>query len=113
MTKKTKLQQLGRAALEALAAKALTDQERNRQASAKQRQAKKQSGLQQISVWLPRGSAAIDTFKKAAEELCERHLAEREAQEVSPKNSNDLQGQNQARETHVNPPENTARDQGV
>lgn len=75
MTRKTRLQQLGRAELEALAAKALTNRERNRQSSAKVRQAKKKAGLQQISVWLPAGSPDIEKIKKHADDLCEKHLA--------------------------------------
>lgn len=113
MTKQTRLQSLGRSELEALAKKALTDQERNRQASAKVRKTKKEAGLQQISVWVPKGSPAIKKIKKFADDVCEKHLASREAQENSPKKSNDLQGQNQARKISANPPKNTARDQGV
>ena len=97
MKEKTRLQKLGKSEIEALAEKALTNQERNRQASAKARQAKKDAGLQQISVWLPRGSKAIETFKEAAEELCEKHLASHEAKPEtgSPKKSSDLEGQDQ------------------
>lgn len=113
MTKQTRLQSLGRSELEALAEKALTNQERNRQASAKVRQAKKEAGLQQISVWVPKGSPAIEKIKKFADDVCDKHLASREAQANSPKKSSDLQGQNQARKASVNPPEKTARDQGV
>lgn len=104
MTKKTRLKQLGRSELEALAEKALTNQERNRQASARVRDAKKGAGLQQVSVWLPRGSSEIDRIKKYADNLCEKHLASREVQADSPKKSNDLRGQNQAAKTPINTP---------
>lgn len=75
MTQKTRLKQLGRAELESLAAKAITNQERSRQASAKIRQAKKAAGLKQISIWLPAGSPAIEKIKKYADEQCEKHIA--------------------------------------
>ncbi|WP_375263766.1 hypothetical protein [Palleronia sp.] len=111
MNEKTRLQKLGRSELEALAEKALTNQERNRQASAKVRQAKKAAGLQQISVWVPRGSPSIEKIRKFADELCEKHLAALEAQANSPKKSDDLRGQNQAQETPKNPPPHSAHGQ--
>lgn len=75
MTKRTRLQSLGRAELEALAQKAITNQERSRQASARVRQAKKDAGLQQISIWIPRGAGGIEKIRKFADDLCEQHLA--------------------------------------
>ncbi len=93
MAKQTRLQSLGRSELETLAKKALTNQERNRQASSKGRQAKKAAGLQQISVWVPKGSTAIEKIRKFADDVCDKHLASREAQS--------------------SPSKNTARDQGT
>ena len=104
MNEKTRLQKLGRSELEALAKKALTNQERNRQASAKVRQAKKAAGLQQISVWVPRGSPGIEKIRKFADDLCEKHLAAFEVQANSPNKSNDSQGQNQAARSPTNTP---------
>lgn len=112
MAKKTRLQQLGRSDLKTLAEKALTNQERNRLAAAKVRKAKKEAGLQQIVLWLPQGSPAIEKVKKYADTLCEQHLAARKAQPLSPKKTNDLQGRNQAQKTLVNPTENSAGEQG-
>lgn len=113
MKKRTLLQTLGRSDLEALAGKALTDQERNRQASARARQAKKDAGLQQVAVWVPKGSPGIDRIKRFADDLCEKHLASRIAQADSPKKSNDLQGQPQRPETPENPPHKPVRESGV
>jgi len=113
MTKKTRLQQLGRTELEALAAKALTNRERSRQSSAKVRQAKKAAGLQQVSVWLPVGSPAIQKVRKYADDVCEQHLASRDAQPVSPSKSNDLQGRCQEPETSENPPRKPGGEKGV
>lgn len=113
MKKDTKIQKLGRSELEALAEKALTNQERNRQASAKIRQAKKEAGLQQISVWLPRGSSSVERFKEAAEALCDQYLAARPEQTDSPAKSSDLDGQDQAPKSPANPPANTAGGEGV
>lgn len=113
MTKQTRLQQLGRSELEALAEKALTIQERNRQASAKVRQAKKHAGLQQISIWVPRGSPSIEKIRKFADDLCEKHLADHEDQANRPEKSNDLQGQNQTPKIPENPPPKPTGGQGV
>jgi hypothetical protein len=111
MKKRTRLEQLGRPELEALAGKALTNQERARQASARVRQAKKDAGLQQLSVWVPKGSPGIDQIKRFAEDLCEKHLASRTAD--CPSKSNDLQGQPQGPETPENPPHKPVRESGV
>ena len=113
MKKRTLIQTLGRSDLEALAGKALTDQERNRQASARVRQAKKDAGLQQLSVWVPRGSPGIDQIKRFADALCEKHLATRKAQADSPKEPNVLQGQNQAAKTPENTPQKSSDGQEV
>lgn len=101
MKKGTLLEQLGRPELEALAEKALTNQERARQASARVRQAKKDAGLQQVSVWVPKGSPGIDKIKRFADDLCEKHLASRATDR--PSKSNDLRGRNQEPETPENP----------
>lgn len=111
MKKRTLLQTLGRSDLEALAGKALTDQERNRQASARARQAKKDAGLQQVSVWVPKWSPGIDRIKRFADDLCEKHLASRITDR--PSKSNDLQGQPQGPETPENPPHKPVRESGV
>jgi outer membrane protein TolC len=111
MKKRTLLEQLGRPELEALAGKALTNQERARQASARIRQAKKDAGLQQVSIWVPKGSAGIDRIKRFADDLCEKHLASRTTDR--PSKSNDLRGQNQEPETPENPPRKPDREQKV
>ena len=113
MKKGTLLEQLGRPELEALAEKALTNQERNRQASARVRQAKKDAGLQQVSVWVPKGSSGIDRIKKFADDLCEKHLASRTPQANRPGKSNNLQGRNQELETPENPPRKPDKEPGV
>lgn len=110
MKKRTLLEQLGRAELEALAGKALTNQERARQASARVRQAKKDAGLQQVSVWVPKGSPAIDKIKRFADDLCEKYLASRNDR---PSKSNDLEGRSQGPENPENPPHKPVREQGV
>lgn len=111
MKKGTLLQQLGRPELEALAGKAITNQERNRQASARVRQAKKDAGLQQLSIWIPKGSPGIDRIKRFAEDLCEKHLASRATDR--PSKSNDSKGQNQAPETSGNAPPKQPNEQEV
>jgi len=111
MKKRTLLQQLGRSELEALAGKTLTTRERARQASARVRQAKKDAGLQHVSVWVPKGSPGIEKIKRFADDLCEKHLASRTT--GRPSKSNDLQGQNQYPESPENPPRKPDRKPGV
>lgn len=111
MKKGTRLEKLGRPELEALAGKALTNQERARQASARVRQAKKDAGLQQLSVWVPKGSPGIEQIKKYAEDLCEKHLASRTADR--PSKLNDLQGRDQEPESSENPARKPGKELGV
>lgn len=67
MTKRTRLQSLGRAELEVLVQKTIKNQERNQQTSARVRQAKKDAGLPQVSIWIPRGAGAIERLWKFAD----------------------------------------------